>query len=63
MDTDTHIIYNKNRNVINESKEIVFENHVWIGCGALILKGPVFFLITLLQLIVSLPQKHMKRIQ
>ena len=39
MDCDTHTIYDESQNVINQPKEIVFGDHVWIGCGALILKG------------------------
>ena len=39
MDCDTHKIYDENQNVMNPAKEIVFEDHIWIGCGATILKG------------------------
>jgi acetyltransferase-like isoleucine patch superfamily enzyme len=39
MDSDTHEIYDECQNLINEPKEVVFGDHVWIGCGALILKG------------------------
>ncbi|WP_290761280.1 hypothetical protein [Fibrobacter sp. UBA4297] len=39
MDCDTHEIYDENHNVINLPKEIIFEDHIWIGCGATILKG------------------------
>lgn len=40
MDCDTHAIYDEGcRNVINESKEIILDNHILIGCGVTILKG------------------------
>lgn len=40
MDTDSHSIYDKNSNLkLNEDKEIVFGDNVWIGCRCTILKG------------------------
>ena len=38
MDTDQHDIYDKSNHVINENKEIIIGNNVWIGAKALILK-------------------------
>lgn len=40
MDSDFHPIKPKDSNdVINNPKEIVIGNHVWIGCRSMILKG------------------------
>lgn len=39
MDSDTHEIFDANGNLINEPREIVFGNHIWIGCRTTILKG------------------------
>ena len=39
MDTDFHKIMDNTNNVINEDKEIIFGNNVWIGCRTTILKG------------------------
>lgn len=39
MDSDLHIIKNEKGEVVNHPKEIIIEDHVWIGCRALILKG------------------------
>lgn len=41
MDADTHNIYDESGNIINESREIIFGNKIWIGCRATILKGSV----------------------
>ena len=41
MDSDTHHIYNEQGVKINESREIVFGNKIWIGCRTTILKGSV----------------------
>lgn len=42
MDTDFHRIYNLNsKKQINDSKKIVVEDNVWIGCRNTILKGTV----------------------
>jgi acetyltransferase-like isoleucine patch superfamily enzyme len=38
IDTDFHKIINEEK-VINEPKEIIIGNHVWIGCRCSILKG------------------------
>lgn len=38
-DNDGHPIYDHNRNVINEPKEIYFDDHIWVGSYADILKG------------------------
>jgi acetyltransferase-like isoleucine patch superfamily enzyme len=39
MDTDYHKIYNYDNQKINENKDIIVGNNVWIGCRNLILKG------------------------
>lgn len=39
MDSDTHIIYGENKEVINENKEIILGNKIWIGCDCKVLKG------------------------
>lgn len=39
LDDDAHNIYNKMGLLLNESKEIIVENNVWIGCRNTILKG------------------------
>jgi acetyltransferase-like isoleucine patch superfamily enzyme len=39
MDTDFHTIRDENGVQINEPKEIIIGNHVWIGCRNLLLKG------------------------
>jgi acetyltransferase-like isoleucine patch superfamily enzyme len=39
MDSDHHIIWDQEKNIINHPKEIVIEDNVWIGCRASILKG------------------------
>lgn len=41
MDTDSHLIYDENKNIINENKEVKIGKHVWIGTQCLILKGSV----------------------
>lgn len=37
--TDTHAIYDNQENLINKSAPIVLGKHVWLGKGAVILKG------------------------
>jgi acetyltransferase-like isoleucine patch superfamily enzyme len=37
--SDTHSIFNKNGNLINQEKSIIVEDGVWVGSGAAILKG------------------------
>lgn len=39
MDSDHHMIWDEEKNIINHPKEIVIEDNVWIGCRASILKG------------------------
>ena len=39
MDTDFHNIYDKDGNIINQSKPVIVGNHVLIGCNNVILKG------------------------
>ena len=39
MDTDAHPIRNKEMKVLNENKEIVIGNNVWIGARCILLKG------------------------
>lgn len=41
MDGDAHLIYDIDGNVINESKEIVLGDKIWIGCDCKVLKGAV----------------------
>ncbi|HCL03261.1 MAG TPA: hypothetical protein DHW61_12780 [Lachnoclostridium phytofermentans] len=41
MDTDFHKIIDINGNRINDNKDIVIGDNVWIGCRNLILKGTV----------------------
>lgn len=41
MDSDTHNIYGENGDIINEPREIIFGDKIWIGCRATILKGSV----------------------
>ena len=41
MDTDQHDIYDKTNHLINENKEIIIGNNVWIGANSLILKGSI----------------------
>ena len=41
MDSDGHSLYDNNGNKMNEDKEILFGDKVWIGCCATILKGVV----------------------
>ncbi len=41
MDSDAHQICDEQGNVINYNKEIVFGNHVWLGCRNIIMKGTV----------------------
>ncbi len=39
MDNDFHKLYDKNKNIINAPKPVVFGNDIWIGCRTTILKG------------------------
>ena len=39
MDTDFHKIYDEKKNRINENREIVIGNKVWIGARTMVLKG------------------------
>lgn len=39
MDNDGHHIFDNNGVHINQNKEVVFGNHVWMGCRCLVLKG------------------------
>ena len=41
MDNDGHSIFDENGNRINRPKAIQFGDHVWMGCGCLVLKGSV----------------------
>lgn len=41
MDSDTHILYDTEGNVMNYDKPITFGNKVWIACKATIFKGSV----------------------
>lgn len=39
MDTDSHTIYSESGERINPNREVVFGNHVWLGCRNVVLKG------------------------
>ena len=39
LDTDAHQITDADGNIINHPRPIIFGNHVWLGCGCIILKG------------------------
>ena len=39
MDNDGHHIYDEKGQHINENKEVVFGDHVWLGCRCIVLKG------------------------
>ncbi len=39
MDSDAHTIYDENGEHINNNKEIIFGDHVWLGCRCIVLKG------------------------
>ncbi len=41
MDSDTHTIYGDDGNVINEDKEILLGDKIWIGCDCKVLKGAI----------------------
>lgn len=41
MDSDTHDIYGENGTRINEDKEIIFGDKIWMGCRSIVLKGAV----------------------
>jgi UDP-3-O-[3-hydroxymyristoyl] glucosamine N-acyltransferase len=41
MDTDFHNIYDQEGKLLNQPKDIVIGNDVWIGCRCLILKGTI----------------------
>lgn len=41
MDSDTHKIFDENDYRINEDKEIILGDSIWIGCRSTILKGSV----------------------
>ena len=43
MDSDWHKIISTNGSgkILNEDREIIFGNHVWIGCRCNILKGSI----------------------
>jgi len=41
MDSDTHYIFDENGIIINNDKEIVLGNKIWIGCDSKVLKGSV----------------------
>ena len=38
LDTDTHFIF-KDENMINENREVIIGNNVWVGANSFILKG------------------------
>lgn len=39
MDHDAHNVYNKEGIIINEKSSIFIDEHTWIGCNSIILKG------------------------
>lgn len=39
MDTDAHCIYNNKGEMISHNADIIFGDHVWLGCRNVILKG------------------------
>lgn len=39
MDSDAHVIYGEEGSIINESKEIIIGDKIWIGCDSKVLKG------------------------
>lgn len=39
MDSDTHVIYGENGEIINEDREIILGDKIWVGCDCKILKG------------------------
>ena len=39
MDGDAHVIYGEDGKIINESKEIILGDKIWIGCDCKVLKG------------------------
>ena len=39
MDSDTHEILDKDCTRMNEDREIVFGDKIWIGCRTIVLKG------------------------
>lgn len=41
MDSDTHNIFDENKNITNCPKEIIFHDKIWIGCKCIILKGSI----------------------
>ena len=41
MDSDTHNIYDERGKRVNDDREIVFGNKIWIGCRCTILKGSI----------------------
>ena len=41
MDSDTHHIIGESGNIINEAREIIFGDQIWIGCRTTILKGSI----------------------
>ena len=41
MDNDGHYIYDETGNHINSNSEVIFGNHVWMGCRCTVLKGSI----------------------
>lgn len=39
MDTDSHTILSESGDRINQNREVIFGNHVWLGCRNIVLKG------------------------
>lgn len=41
IDDDGHVIYGEDGNIINESREIILGDNIWIGCDCKVLKGTI----------------------
>lgn len=41
MDSDTHSIYGEDGTLINEDKDIILGDRIWIGCDCKVLKGAI----------------------
>ncbi len=39
MDTDAHVMFDSDGNLLNPNKEVRIGNHVWVGCRNTVLKG------------------------
>lgn len=39
MDTDAHLIFDVDGEMVSHNKDIIFGDHVWLGCRNIVLKG------------------------